>query len=128
MYYAKKNDKLKEKKVTTHELGLNLALLSSSPILSPYSLFVSYTGKLRQVSRTNRTFCKLRGVKSLFECTHRLKDFFGKIANSPQLPTVLFSLTFFATTRQTLPERIYNPITTMGFLAMFIFQLDNTKR
>ena len=26
------------------------------------------------------------------------------------------------------PERIYNPITTMGFSAMFTFQLDNTKR
>ena len=25
-------------------------------------------------------------------------------------------------------ERIYNPITAMGFSAMFIFQLDNTKR
>ena len=24
-----------------------------------------------------------------------------------------------------LPERIYNPITAMGFLAMFTFQLDN---
>ena len=86
----------------THELYLNLAVFGSSPILSPYSLFVSYTGKLRQVSRTNRTFCKLSGVKSLFECAHRLKDFFCKIANSPQLPTVLFGLTFCATTRQTL--------------------------
>ena len=27
-----------------------------------------------------------------------------------------------------VPERIYNPITAMGFLAMFTFQLDNTKR
>ena len=27
-----------------------------------------------------------------------------------------------------LPERIYNPITAMGFSAMFTFQLDNTKR
>ena len=26
------------------------------------------------------------------------------------------------------PERIYNPITAMGFSAMFTFQLDNTKR
>ena len=26
------------------------------------------------------------------------------------------------------PERIYTPITAMGFSAMFIFQLDNTKR
>ena len=25
-------------------------------------------------------------------------------------------------------EHIYNPITTMGFSAMFTFQLDNTKR
>jgi hypothetical protein len=29
---------------------------------------------------------------------------------------------------QALPERIYNPITAMGFSAMFTFQLDNTKR
>ena len=29
---------------------------------------------------------------------------------------------------ETLPERIYNPITAMGFSAMFTFQLDNTKR
>ena len=27
-----------------------------------------------------------------------------------------------------LPERIYNPITAMGFSAMLTFQLDNTKR
>ena len=27
-----------------------------------------------------------------------------------------------------IPERIYNPITAMGFSAMFTFQLDNTKR
>ncbi len=26
------------------------------------------------------------------------------------------------------PERIYNPITAMGFSAMFTFQLNNTKR
>ena len=26
----------------------------------------------------------------------------------------------------TVPERIYNPITAMGFSAMFTFQLDNT--
>ena len=30
--------------------------------------------------------------------------------------------------RTTLLERIYNPITAMGFSAMFTFQLDNTKR
>ena len=30
--------------------------------------------------------------------------------------------------RPTVPERVYNPITAMGFLAMFTFQLDNTKR
>ena len=29
---------------------------------------------------------------------------------------------------QNLSERIYNPITAMGFSAMFTFQLDNTKR
>ena len=26
------------------------------------------------------------------------------------------------------PERIYNPMTAMGFSTMFTFQLDNTKR
>ena len=26
-----------------------------------------------------------------------------------------------------MPERIYNPITVMGFSAMFTFQLDNTR-
>ena len=26
------------------------------------------------------------------------------------------------------PERIYNPITAMGFSAMFTFQLDNSKK
>ena len=26
------------------------------------------------------------------------------------------------------PEHIYNPITAMGFSAIFTFQLDNTKR
>ena len=30
--------------------------------------------------------------------------------------------------RGSLPERIYNPITAMGFSAMFTFQLDNTKK
>ena len=29
--------------------------------------------------------------------------------------------------QDTLLERIYNPITAMGFSAMFTFQLDNTK-
>ena len=28
----------------------------------------------------------------------------------------------------TQPERIYNPITAIGFSAMFTFQLDNTER
>jgi hypothetical protein len=32
---------------------------------------------------------------------------------------------FACTTR---PERISNPITAMGFSAMFTFQLDNTKK
>ena len=27
-----------------------------------------------------------------------------------------------------MPERIYNPITAMGFSTMFTFQLENTKR
>ena len=31
-------------------------------------------------------------------------------------------------TINSMPESIYNPITAMGFLAMFTFQLDNTKR
>ena len=35
---------------------------------------------------------------------------------------------YFEVKRQTMPERIYNPITAMGFLAMFTFHLDNTKR
>ena len=26
-----------------------------------------------------------------------------------------------------VPKRIYNPVTAMGFSAMFTFQLDNTK-
>jgi hypothetical protein len=30
--------------------------------------------------------------------------------------------------KQAMPERIYNPIMTMGFSAMFALQLDNTKR
>ena len=29
---------------------------------------------------------------------------------------------------ETWSERIYNPITAMGFSAMFTFQLDNNKR
>ena len=37
----------------------------------------------------------------------------------------IFSDSLFQTTR---PKRIYNPITAMGFLAMFMFQLDSTKR
>ena len=30
--------------------------------------------------------------------------------------------------KNAMPERIYNPITAMGFSAMFTFQLDKTKR
>ena len=32
------------------------------------------------------------------------------------------------TMHPSLPERIYNPITAMGFWVLFTFQLDNTKR
>ena len=41
-----------------------------------------------------------------------------------------WSLAGFATvgfSPATMTERIYNPITAMGFSAMFTFQLDNTK-
>ena len=34
----------------------------------------------------------------------------------------------YTSVSSTQPERIYNPITAMGFLAMFTFQLDITKR
>ena len=30
--------------------------------------------------------------------------------------------------KMTMPKRIYNPITAIGFSVMFSFQLDNTKR
>ena len=40
---------------------------------------------------------------------------------------LLFGLTSYILPLLTLPERIYNPITAMGFSAMFTFQLDNTK-
>ena len=33
-----------------------------------------------------------------------------------------------ANAKPIIPKRIYNPITAMGFSAMFTFQLDNTKR
>ena len=39
---------------------------------------------------------------------------------------IVFTLIFNAS--DIMPERIYNPITAMGFSAMFTFQLDNTKR
>ena len=46
----------------------------------------------------------------------------GKAAASlPALPLIMSLIL-------TMPERIYNPITAMGFLAMFTFQLDSTKR
>ena len=35
---------------------------------------------------------------------------------------------FYLNLNLPLPERIYNPITAMGFSAMFTFQVDNTKR
>ena len=38
------------------------------------------------------------------------------------------SFKFFRKKGYILPEHIYNPITAMGFSAMFIFQLDNTLR
>ena len=34
----------------------------------------------------------------------------------------------FSALLKTMPEHIYNPITAMEFLAMFTFQLNNTKR
>ena len=37
-------------------------------------------------------------------------------------------LTLIGPCGPSMPERIYNPITAMGFSAMFTFQLDNTKR
>ena len=40
----------------------------------------------------------------------------------------VFQVTKLEITVLTRPERIYNPIMAMGFLAMFTFQLDNTKR
>ena len=40
----------------------------------------------------------------------------------------IFSLYFFILLRQSRSEGIYNPIKAKGFSAMFIFQLDNTKR
>ena len=39
-----------------------------------------------------------------------------------------YSVNFIQINWWTKPERIYNPIRAMGFLAMFTFQLDNTKR
>ena len=36
-------------------------------------------------------------------------------------------LNHFWSRNKVRPERIYNPITTIGFSAMFTFQLDNTK-
>ena len=40
-------------------------------------------------------------------------------------PSALYTVTLYS---PSLPKRIYNPITAMGFLAMFTFQLDNIKR
>ena len=40
----------------------------------------------------------------------------------------IIELSIFFSSRLSMPERIYNPITAMGFSAMFTFQLDNTKR
>ena len=40
----------------------------------------------------------------------------------------IFSLYFFILLRQSRSEGIYNPIKAKEFSAMFIFQLDNTKR
>ena len=44
-----------------------------------------------------------------------------------QIPALGWEIRY-ANFQLTKPERIYNPITPMGFSAMFTFQLNNTKR
>ena len=51
-------------------------------------------------------------------------DMFG-VHQQVHLQYLTFRL--FSGTYVTKLERIYNPITEMGFSAMFTFQLDNTK-
>jgi hypothetical protein len=52
----------------------------------------------------------LRLVDRLYTVIHKTKEIVERRHGEPML------------------ERIYNPITAMGFEAMFTFQLDNTKR
>ena len=44
------------------------------------------------------------------------------------LSMVVLELVILIGQAVTMPELIYHPITTMGFSAMFTFQLDNTRR
>jgi hypothetical protein len=50
----------------------------------------------------------------------------GKLARNGSTMAIFVSRKLWLSV--TMPERIYNPITAMGFSAMFTFQLDNTKR
>ena len=53
-------------------------------------------------------------IPKTMHCRKKLEDFSILDLDFCQLPT--------------MPERVYKPITGMGYLAMFTFQLDNTKR
>ena len=54
-----------------------------------------------------------------------LRDSLVQIMHDYQLQV---TINFQLNTNKYKPEHIYNPITAMGFSAMFTFQLDNTKR
>ena len=49
--------------------------------------------------------------------------FFKRINDSAEISYEEYILVY-----NTMLERIYNPITAMGFSAMFTFQMDNTNR
>ena len=51
----------------------------------------------------------------------------GKLTEGPCLTQILGRLRKIHVSGTVL-QRIYSPITAMGFLTLFTFQLDNTKR
>ena len=69
---------------------------------------VIYVGIARKVSLFHVGTCRVSGLQNIFFYSH--------------MKAPLYTLLTL------LPKHIYNPITANGVLAIFTFQLDNTKR
>ena len=69
--------------------------------------------------------CKICGSHTHFESKHRV---WMVLSTYPKMVMVTIYAGAMVLIIKDMPERIYNPITAMGFSAMFNSQLDNTNR